>query len=374
MYSLCVLSGIPYKRMVLSKADLGKIKGLVTASKQRVTKPRGRKSRRPKIIGGVGISTIPAPLSVGQVVTSSYGGFKSVEITHREFVCSLAGVADEGACTSLDINPGLPAMFKWLSVIARGFESYYFKGLCFHYVPRCGATTAGHVTIGVDYDPEETAPGDRETLMVYQDCVSGCSWQPLTMKCSRANLDKRYKEKFVRETGMPREDYRNSDPGTLHCWVGGNDSTVPVGELWVSYSVCLMTPEIPKSYGGDAFKCAPTILAAPFANVTPDPLNQGIVSVHNGTDIWLERAGRYLLTIKTVGTTLTYGNPTYTAVGAAVEIIANYAKYDGIRHIWQVLVDTTTAVGKLTGFTYGSLAATLSECDIVATMLTPGLY
>lgn len=61
---------------------------------------------------------------------------------------------------SYAINPANTTTFPWLSSIAALFDKYKFHKLRFTYVNNAAATTAGNVTLGVDFDTLDTTPAN----------------------------------------------------------------------------------------------------------------------------------------------------------------------------------------------------------------------
>jgi len=167
----------------------------------------------------------------------------SATISHREFVGDIAGsIAFEGSTFAL--NPGNGSVFPWLSSIALNYESYVFKDLHFHYETSVSTTTAGTVMLAVDYDASDRAPLTKQHLMAYAQAQRSAPWQECAFNCRSGDLTKFAKERYVRDSSPPAGDIKTYDVGNLFLATQGNVSGAIIGELYVSYTVELRTPQV----------------------------------------------------------------------------------------------------------------------------------
>lgn len=73
-------------------------------------------------------------------------------VAHREYLGDITGSVNFAIAKTVAINPGVPASFPWLAYIARQYESYYVRSMCFEYETQESTATAGTVMLAVDYD------------------------------------------------------------------------------------------------------------------------------------------------------------------------------------------------------------------------------
>lgn len=153
------------------------------------------------------------------------------------------------------LNPTETSVFPWLSAIADRYEKYRFETLEVSYVPMVGTASRGQVVLSVDYDPADemsTEPtmDTRMMLTSKPDSISAPAWQPFTLSCSKARLQ-RVGERFVRNWAGEQEVTgpvsRTSDLGVLSIGLFNVDealSHVVYGDLRVRYRIRLMTPQL----------------------------------------------------------------------------------------------------------------------------------
>jgi len=191
--------------------------------------------------------TQSAPVATSRRITTRKPKMRasstSATISHREFIGDIAGsIAFEGNAFAL--NPGNGLVFPWLSSIALNYESYVFKDLHFHYETSVSTTTAGTVMLAVDYDASDTAPPTKQHLMAYAQAQRSAPWQECAFNCRSGDLTKFAKERYVRDASPPAGDIKTFDVGNLFLATQGNTSDAIIGELYVSYTVELRTPQV----------------------------------------------------------------------------------------------------------------------------------
>lgn len=173
------------------------------------------------------------------------GALRSITLTHREYVQQI--VVSEGGgpnqVTKIPLQPGLETSFPWLSAISRRFESYRFTRLMFEYIPDVGSTTDGSLAICPDYDPaDDNQHASKATLLSFEDAVRGPLWTPLRMVCSPRNLRKRTSWYTRGETQIG--DVKLTDAGNLWLSLSYEGDQTTIGELWVTYTIVLITPQL----------------------------------------------------------------------------------------------------------------------------------
>jgi hypothetical protein len=167
----------------------------------------------------------------------------SFRIRHREYF----GIA---ACNSLfttqswSVNPGDQSMFRWLSGVARNFETYKFNSLSFQFVSYVGSNSNGRMILAFDPDAADSAPPDEPSMFNNKLSSAGSCWTGFNLICHRSDISKVMRERYIRQGSAPPP---NTDVKTYDCGVfyqgsiGGSGTNV--GELYVSYDVTLFTPQ-----------------------------------------------------------------------------------------------------------------------------------
>lgn len=168
-------------------------------------------------------------------------------VFHREFIGSVVtqNTAEFQIVKTLPLNPGLSAAFPWLSATAKNYESYKFNKLQIEYVPTCPTTTTGKLSMLIDYDALDNPPSNAIQLQNSAGAVSTQLWSPATLTASAEQMNKAYKSKYVRNTNIPQNgDLKTYDAGNLYIAVEGNASSAAVGDVYIRYSVTLLTPQL----------------------------------------------------------------------------------------------------------------------------------
>jgi len=154
-------------------------------------------------------------------------------------------VNDYNLALTTPINPGLASVFPWLSSIANNYESYRFKRLEFHLYSEAPTNSAGYIALAVDYDPADAPPSNKVQFMDYEESVRANIWQNIEHVSTIKNLRKR-KSYFTWDGVAKLDDPGLAQVGTLNVAYGGTGNTQPTfaAELWVSYVVELITPQL----------------------------------------------------------------------------------------------------------------------------------
>lgn len=251
----------------------------------------------------------------------------SVIVRHREFFGDVLGstsafqlgIGDVGEQTLISVQPANPVMFPYLSGLAKLFESYDFERLQIDYVPRCSTATAGFVAMAVDYDAKDAAPSSKTSLMSYHGAVASSPWQACSLICDRRDLHKMGRQLYTRLSSITSTDSKTYDVGNLWLAVGGQGSAAQVGEVYVTYTVRLSTPQlnqaaIAKSNSkyvnptAGVSKTAPLGTARTIAGGLPIRESQSSPT----TKLWIQEAGQYMFNALATGTGLSAGSFTMT--------------------------------------------------------------
>lgn len=311
-----------------------------------------------------------APVAVGlsrkngipRMVTSPNG---TSTISHTEYFGELkSDPSTVGAffVTSRPINPGSSVMFPWLSTIAPSYESYRFKSLSFLYEPSVATSMAGVIQLAVDYDVKDAAPSSKLELMSNAHAVRSSPYTFAKYTLDQKDAGTLGTRRYVRTGAVPSgTDPKTYDVGSFLAATSGFAATdTTSGELYVSYVVELITPQLDSSgrAASVSAKVAGTvgvdkthIFGTTAATITGDLPVSAITNT-----ITFSVSGEYLLNFYTTGTVLGGANFTPTlSLGATSTNIANTidaaATGNTQTQIVKVLQPNTTALYDLSGAT-----------------------
>jgi len=252
-----------------------------------------------------------------------------VRIRHREYITDIFGSVNYNV-VSFSVNPGLATTFPWLNIMAVAYESYKFSNLSFHYETLAPTTSVGTVMMAADFDPTDTAPDSKTSLMSYQDACRGPIWGEFNMVASSGNLSK-MKQKFLRFGNLATgQDVLLFDACTFYVATQQCANTNAIGELYVEYDVELITPQLDLT----AYAVATSARAISSAGQTVAlPLGNGALTTSGGVPILyntttgaltLTVPGQYLLTYSVFGTSITSTAATATgSSGTTVSVVSN---------------------------------------------------
>lgn len=212
--------------------------------------------------GGRGVATpvgsgygsslpVSIPASNGTIVRSGKPNMRTTSngnctVTHREYVADLiAQVEGFDLQFQFGMNPGNPGLFPWLSTIASRFELYKFRALRLIYEPQSATTTTGTVMIAADYDASDPPPSSKVQMMSYKRSVRSPPWFACTHESAGADLH-RLKTNYVLGGVAPTgTDIKTYDIGNLYVALQSDVAQgTTCGELYVEYTVDLITPQI----------------------------------------------------------------------------------------------------------------------------------
>ncbi len=207
-------------------------------------KKQGKKAKQPRDVSAPVATTRLVRTGAPQMSTSGGGGDGRMRIRHREYLADVSGSVAFGA-TQYALNPGLVLSFPWLSTIAFQFESYLFRSLRFEFETQKSTSTSGTVILAVDYDASDPAPSNKTQVMSYNGAVRSAVWAECEFVASVKDLHKFGQQRYLRYGNLSaNQDIKTYDVGNLWVCTQGCADTTAIGELYVSYEVELMTPQI----------------------------------------------------------------------------------------------------------------------------------
>jgi hypothetical protein len=209
--------------------------------------------------GQYGIETNDIVSRAGtDVVVPKFGPHEAdIVIRHSEYVRDIFVQGSNVVpfvVQTLQLNPGLPQAFPWLSQLAANYEEYSLVQCIYTFKSTIQQVAVengqqGQILIATQYKPTDTPFADKESMMMYAHSTSG----PLSshvlhgVECDPAKLTNTTGVKYLRAGEVTGMDLKEYDHGILNIAI----SNPPVkylgqscGELWVSYTVVLRKPKL----------------------------------------------------------------------------------------------------------------------------------
>lgn len=183
------------------------------------------------------------------------GKNRKTYVRHREYICDIvtSSVANTFKIQSFPINPGLGNTFPWLNTIAGCYEEYKIKGMIFEFKSTSADalnstnTALGTVMMATQYNvlsPDFVNKQQMENYEFAGSCKPSTSlMHPIECDPHETPLP----ELFIRTdaTAVSGADLRMYDFGKFYIATTGMQGTsVNIGELWVTYDICLIKPKL----------------------------------------------------------------------------------------------------------------------------------
>lgn len=319
-------------------------------------------------------------------------------LRHREFLGDvITGSAGVFKNTSYRIQPGLAASFPWLAPVAQQFEQYVLRGMIWEFKSTSSDalnstnTALGTVIMATEYDstqPNFTNKQAMENHNFASSARQSCSMlHPI--ECARSqtvigNLYTRSAE--VPDGADPRLfDFGNFQIAT----VGQQGSNVNIGELWVTYEIELLKPQL--DAGGPALSdhfWSPAATTSNYFGANPD---SGIIR-RPGSDLGVTLGaatitfppsfrGNVLLVYAVLGSTpAAVTQPTITATSGCTGIaffgnllfstVAGPQAGATATQLVAVFAATITADNAVVTFSGGALPGSVFSMDLAITMMS----
>lgn len=196
----------------------------------------------------------------------------AVRIVRREFVGTVSNgsnitgfVLDSNSTSSpgWDFNPGVSAMFPWLSNIALAYERFKFHRLEFDFVSSNATSSTGRLYAAIDYDWDDEVPTTKTDMMSNLNAKEVPMWDNLHLTADPKQLMRDMPWKYVNTAGRttytePRTAYSGFLIVGFHTGVANQ-----IFDLWVEYDVELEVPVIEKS-GATLSTATPTLPTTPY--------------------------------------------------------------------------------------------------------------
>lgn len=175
---------------------------------------------------------------------------ESIVFRHREYLCDVNS-SETFESVVYDLNPGLPSTFPYLKNIARAFQEYKFRGLVFEFKSTSASalnsinTALGTIMLATQYRADAAPFTNKQQMLNEMWAVDGkpCEDILLPVECSpdMTPIPIQYIRDGALSTGQDKALY---DLGKVTVASVGSQATAVVGELWVSYEVELLKPQL----------------------------------------------------------------------------------------------------------------------------------
>lgn len=269
----------------------------------------------------------------GGAASASFGeDGTTIRLRRREFVADMLAPATPGTFfnTSFAINAGSRETFPFLSQIASNYEEYCFDGLVFEFIssssPYTAATALGTVIAAMQYNASSPDYLNKYTMENSAAAISTRIDKNLMygVECAKgSNAQNCY---YVR-SGSTTLPLTTTDLGKFELAFAPAStiaaSTV-LGELWVTYDVCLKRPVLePSRWGYYRVSRSGVTTAAPFGTA----YLKGVKTA--GANYWTLATSStmtfadavvgdsWMLTFSVVGTVVTAAAPTVGGIDPA---------------------------------------------------------
>lgn len=293
-------------------------------------------------------------------------GRNGVCIRHEEYLGDIVTSSTAGAFSiqGFAINPGQGVTFPWLEQLAVNFEEYILQGCLFTYKSMSADslsstnTALGTVIMATDYNAGNPLFGSKAEMESYEFASSCKPSLSMVHPVECHPHQNPISELYVRPGAVPTgQDVRLYDLGLFQiATTGFQAASVNIGELWVSYQVCLLKPKMWQALGySNGFYTQFTTTG--IAALTP-----------LGTSGWVYN-GKNNMSVTTTGNVITMPATSYPQqYRVEVRFYGGSATYT----VPSVTYTNATAVG--TVWSAPVSGATTTQAELSFRFVTSGLY
>jgi hypothetical protein len=186
-------------------------------------------------------------------------GSRCTVINHREYICDIYSGPDPANAGSTEfdiksfrINPGLPGTFPWLNNLARNYEQYVVQGMIFEYKTNSAVavgstnTALGTVILATQYNSLSQPFISKQQMENYEfaqsTIPSNSVMHPIECDPKQTQCGGIFN---TVQLGAEPGDRRLYDIGEFSVATQGmQEANVNLGELWVTYKICLLKPKL----------------------------------------------------------------------------------------------------------------------------------
>lgn len=232
-------------------------------------------------------------------------------ISHREFISDIKSSTSFNL-NSFRINPTVVDTFPWLSSIAQNYEQYVVQGMVFEYKTTSATaigstnTALGTVVMATQYNSLSTLFDNKQQMENYEFSQSTVPSQSIlhAIECDPSQTQCGGILNMWNPNDDSDGDLRLYDLGRFSiATVGMQTANVPIGELWVSYKVCLLKPRLTgvtdaaDIYNLDASSIVTGQPLGTIGNATPKSYNSGISTLTGVASVQIDASYSGLLQV-----------------------------------------------------------------------------
>lgn len=262
-------------------------------------------------------------------------------IRHKEFVATISGSTGFSVQRFFLLQPGDTNTFPWLSGVASKFQQYRVKGMIFHYVPTSGYAVSGSnpaigsVMLQTSYRANDNAPSTKIEMLNEYWASEGAPSEAFCHPIECSPKENPFVTHYVRNRPVPVSDSPMLyDLGVTYVATQGMPATGnAVGDLWVTYEIELVKPQIASSVLIDTFSGtaanAAVLQGAPLGN-NLTATGSLLFSMSNSTITFpIGLLGDFLVTVIHTGTFTVWDGPTSATSLANCALLV----FDGSRSV-----------------------------------------
>lgn len=227
-------------------------------------------------------NTVKDELITGAQVPAMHSTKDSFILRHREYIADVTS-STAFANKSFAVNPGLSSSFPWLASIAANFTQYRFLGLIYEYRTTSSTIAStnpamGAVCLSSEYNVYALPFTNKQEVDNNMWTTSSRPCDTFVHPIECAPLMNPLQVYFIRTGSVPTgQDARLYDLCNIQLITSGAQTAAvgTIGELWCTYEVELLKPQLQGGLGATVEGCEINI--ANYTNVTV-PLVTGTVS------------------------------------------------------------------------------------------------
>lgn len=173
-------------------------------------------------------------------------------IEHREYLGDVLSTS-AFTVTSYPINPGLPASFPWASAVAGQYEQFCVRGMIYQFrstsatsLTSGSSTAMGSVIMATSYDSVSPNFGSESQMLNHEYSTSSVPSRDCLHPIECARGETPVACLYTRSGAVPSgADKRLYDLGNFQiATVGQQHEGDVIGQLWCTYSIELLKPQI----------------------------------------------------------------------------------------------------------------------------------
>lgn len=211
-------------------------------------------------------------------------------ICHREYITDI--ISSTGfASQTFRINPAIADTFPWLSSVAQNYEQYVVQGMVFEFKSTSATavsstnTSLGTVVMATQYNSLAPSFTNKQQMENYEFCQSSVPSKSILhpIECDPAQTQCGGIFNMYNPTDSSG-DTRLYDVGKFTIATQGMQAAnANIGELWVSYKICLLKPRLQSVQSvGDWYQLDAASVGAPHplgdvALAVPSEYNTGLI-------------------------------------------------------------------------------------------------